>query len=484
MPRRAHTAFHGELLVDGQPVDLPARPADSVHVFETNWGSQPVSVQVVPADFTVSQNGSPIWQSSPGVSAKAATTEILQPGQSISQTATWDGTTSYVVNGSTQGQVNNFGTFSVSSSNGLAGQTATFLIANPVTVSFTTDQAVYQLGEPVTVTFTATNTSSSSVTTSVPADAAFDIDQNGTPLWTASYPQTSSGTITLAAGQTYTATQTLSVIPSSGFYRLSNLTGTFEATYGPESDPAQYTTAFEVDAPSTTSLVTSIAAAKSTYLAGQPVVLTLTEKNDGTAPVSILTGPNTFSITNNGSVSWYVITPGSTTQSPTWTTLLPGQSYAQNVTWYGPILASPSDSIGKFTVSNNLDPNPDKGTFQIVPVVSPSLSAAHASYKVGSTVHLTMTLKNNSTTKIALAHKSGDGITILDGSTVVFRSAGLSPALAGKIIKPGASLKLALNWSGKPNQKAIKKLSPGTYTIEAVEDGYSAMATIRIVAAG
>ena len=61
---------------------------------ETNTGTEPVTVQVDPTDFTVSQNGGAIWQSRPGQRLSAAQAETLQPGQSISQTATWDGTTS------------------------------------------------------------------------------------------------------------------------------------------------------------------------------------------------------------------------------------------------------------------------------------------------------------------------------------------------------------------------------------------------------
>jgi len=41
-----------------------------------------------------------------------------------------------------------------------------------------------------------------------------------------------------------------------------------------------------------------------------------------------------------------------------------------------------------------------------------------------------------------------------------------------------------LEWSGRPNQSGIKKLTPGTYTVQVVEGGYSATATIRIVGPG
>ena len=82
---------------------------------------------------------------------------------------------------------------------------------------------------------------------------------------------------------------------------------------------------------------------------------------------------------------------------------------------------------------------------------------------------------------MTVAAKPGlDGITVLHGSTVVFRSGPLPLGLAAGSIKPQGTLKLALTWSGRPNQAGPKKLSPGTYTIQVVEGGYLATATIRI----
>jgi len=77
-----------------------------------------------------------------------------------------------------------------------------------------------------------------------------------------------------------------------------------------------------------------------------------------------------------------------------------------------------------------------------------------------------------------------DGITVMQGSTVVFRSSGIASALVARSIKRHGSIKLALNWSGRPNQSGIKTLTPGTYTVQVVEDGYSATATIRTVGPG
>jgi len=117
--------------------------------------------------------------------------------------------------------------------------------------------------------------------------------------------------------------------------------------------------------------------------------------------------------------------------------------------------------------------------------ISASLVANHGVYKSGQAVGLAMTLKNTSAGKVAVLPNPGvDGITVRQGSTVVFRSSGIASVLAARIIKPHSSIKLALNWSGRPNQSGIKTLAPGTYTVQVVEDGYSATATIRIVGRG
>ena len=71
----------------GQPIELTFT--------ETNTGNQPVTVEVSPTDFSVSQNNAVIWQSDPGNAGQPPTSETLLPGQSVSQTASWDGTISY-----------------------------------------------------------------------------------------------------------------------------------------------------------------------------------------------------------------------------------------------------------------------------------------------------------------------------------------------------------------------------------------------------
>ena len=74
------------------------QPGQSIQIAftEKNTGTQPVTVSLSPTDFNVSEqsldwNG-PVWESNPENDGKPPTSVTLQPGQSVSQTATWDGT--------------------------------------------------------------------------------------------------------------------------------------------------------------------------------------------------------------------------------------------------------------------------------------------------------------------------------------------------------------------------------------------------------
>ncbi len=149
---------------------------------ETNTGDQPVTVSVSPTDFTVSESGSPVWESNPENDGQPPTSVTLQPGQSLTQTATWDGT----IMGpgkpgtSTSEAVNQFGTFQVTNPNAPQGDTATFQITDPLQGALTTDQATYLVGQPVQLTYTETNTSSQTLTIST-ANPLYQILHDGQP---------------------------------------------------------------------------------------------------------------------------------------------------------------------------------------------------------------------------------------------------------------------------------------------------------------
>ena len=155
---------------------------------ETNTSTQPMTVSVAPTDFTVSQGGYTIWQSDPDNQNQPPTSETLQPGQTLTQTATWDGTAPYSPLEGAEA-TNNWGTFVVSDPNAPQGLTATFQITDPIATNLTTDQSVYQMGQPVQVTFTQTNTSDQPVTFGGGSATAFLIYRDGAPLWLGGYPQ-------------------------------------------------------------------------------------------------------------------------------------------------------------------------------------------------------------------------------------------------------------------------------------------------------
>ena len=104
----------------GQPIQIAFT--------ETNTGTQPVTVSLSPTDFTVSEQGldrySPVWESNPENDGQPPTSVTLQPGQSVSQTASWDGTvmqTGFQQGTATNYAVNQFGTFTVSNPNAPPG---------------------------------------------------------------------------------------------------------------------------------------------------------------------------------------------------------------------------------------------------------------------------------------------------------------------------------------------------------------------------
>ena len=338
----------------GQPIKL--------NFTETNTSDQPVTVDVSPVDFTVSQNGTAVWQSNPLNNGQAPTSETLQPGQSVSQTVSWNGTGNFSTGSGFQRPlpVNYFGTLVASNPNAPSDVTATFQITDPITRSLTTNQSVYALGEPIQLTYTEVNSASQPITILPEAPGGFGITHNGTQVLVASVaPVGSNDPITFQPGQAITQTQTWDGIPLSGPYTFANLTGTFDAAFGPSANPTQSTTTFQIAPPAAGDLVTKIATDKAVYDVGQPVTITFTETNHSANPLSVLTGPTEFEVTQNGtSIATLPSSPNAA--QPTWLTLQPGQSYSQTATWAGSNAAT-----GTFAASNAFDPSGSSATFQI-----------------------------------------------------------------------------------------------------------------------
>ncbi len=461
---------------------------------ETNTSNQPVTVEVSPTDFEVSQNGSAVWQSDPGNASRSPTAETLEPGKSVQQTATWDGTTSYSLGrpaGSASWQLNNFGTFSVSNPNGPQGLSATFQITNPITENLTTDKPVYQLGEPVHVTFTEVNTATVPVTffPASPTAEEADIFHDGTALWLLAYPQVIDlDPSMLAAGQTRTAAYTFNIIPESGPYTLNKLTGTFVAGYGPENDPTLYTASFQVDAPSPDDLVTSVTTDQATYALGQPVNMNFTETNDGDQPSVVLTGPTSFQISENGTPIWHSAPQtGLVAAQPSWTTLQPGQSYSQTASWNGlPNLGSLSSLSGVFSVANELDPQSDSASFQFAPPSSSQLSTSVTTdkpvYQLGQPIQLSFTETNVGTTPIQVLIGPTSFNVMQTGAEIWSSIApGGIPGDNWETLSPGQSMTQTATWNGVPNNVPAA-FSNGTFTVSNALDPRAESATFQIVA--
>ena len=466
---------------------------------ETNTSDQSVTVDISPVDFTISQNGASVWQSDPLNAGQPQTSETLGPGQSVSQTVSWNGTAS-----SSSGSgfmqprpINFFGTFVVSNPNAPSGLTATFQITDPRTDSLTTDQSVYALGEPIQMTFTELNTSSQPITVAPDAPAGFSIMHNGVPVLAYSTTQPVSNTpVTFQPGQAVTETGTWNGIPISGPYTIGNLTGTFDAAYGPAANPTEATTTFQIAPYAAGALGTKIATDQLVYDIGQPVNFTFKETNNGVQPIAVVTGPSEFDVTQNGTSVWSLSSPNGV--QPAWMTLQPGQSYTQTATWDGS--GAPT---GTFAVSDPFDPSGSSATFQIVstpnpggsnqnggsPTSSPSPSPIEATlttsrhhYKLGQRIPLSLLLKNVGASLIAIRPKmSAETVIVEIGSTVVYESALKARVVTHGAIKPGHTLKLKTTWPGTTNQAGIKNLGPGTYTIKAEVDGYGASTTVQLV---
>jgi len=172
----------------GQPVEMTFRA--------TNVSAQPVTVQDGPSidGFTVSRDGAVIWRSNAGINPLFIRLETLQPGQSLTLTATWDG----VPNG---GSAPVPGQFLVANQLQSQADTATITIADPgspskgqasptppaassIALSVATDHPAYRLGHPVRITMVLHNTGDRPVDITPGSTAdGFTVLQGTTPIW-------------------------------------------------------------------------------------------------------------------------------------------------------------------------------------------------------------------------------------------------------------------------------------------------------------
>jgi hypothetical protein len=336
---------------------------------ETNTGDQPVTVDVSPTDFAVTpaswEQGAP-WQSNPENQSAPTTSETLQPGQSLTQTATWDGSLPDWTPGST-GYAS--GSYVVTDPNAPQGTTAAFQIASPFQDTLTTNQPTYQLGQTIDFMFTRTNTSDEPAIFT-PADVSpwgFDVSQGGQTIQTSfpgTYTEPNLSPIILQPGQSWSAQGTWDGLeysmPSgssgeplplySGPGSDQTLTGSFVVT--DVNDPAA-SASFQIQpSPLTYSLDLSQIGASSSV--ANDFSYTITNKSD--QPVTFNLPPADFIVTGengNDSAVWES-DPGAASQPTTSETLQPGQSLTETAIWDQMAYDGPpavSSVFNSFTVS-------------------------------------------------------------------------------------------------------------------------------------
>ena len=465
---------------------------------ETNTGDQPLTVEVSPTDFSVSQNNTVIWQSDPANAGQLPTSETLLPGQSVSQTASWDGTETYtwpslIGSSPKSSQINTFGSFVVSNPNAPAGLTATFQITDPIVSTVTTDQSVYQLGEQVQMTYTEVNTSDQSITIPHPQPAGFGITHNGTAVMIdAVIAIYYSGTETIAPGQVFTTSQTWNGIPIFDPSGPGDLTGTFVVNYGPTANDTEATTTFQIVAPSPDELATSVTTDQSVYQLGQPIQLTFTETNVGTTPVQVSQGPSSFNITQNGTQIWNSLVADLSPYqwqlgSSTWATLQPGQSYTQRGTWNGasdPLRRVISPGLSQFPTKRI---RADTATFQIVAPATNELTSAittdKAAYDLGEPAQFTFTETNTGNQPVVVL-TGPTAFQITSNGTQLWASTAaqdMSASTTWQTLQPGQSYSQTTTWSGFDGYAVGSREGTGMLSVSNLLDPNGSSATIQIL---
>jgi hypothetical protein len=288
-------------------------------------------------------------------------------------------------------------------------------------------------------------------------------------------------------------------------------------------------------------LSASLTTNQSVYQVGEPVRMTFTFTNSGNTPASFDYGPSFdgFVVSQGGQTVWQS-NAGLSSMIAIEKTLQPGQSFSLQTMWDGMVAGSSNSNTltGSFVVTDQLDTTGASATFQIdaplppaaptgptvgqpdppsnpspplgslpsdpppptgitptdpppstggsqptpnPPSVTAIVTTDHATSHAGKPVRIKITLKNIAKTNAQLAsHAGADGITVLEGSTVVARTTKSLLTTKAKTLKPGQSLQLTTLWNGKVNQAGLKKLNAGTYTIVVDEGGYRATTNVNI----
>jgi hypothetical protein len=186
---------------------------------ETNTGTSPVNIAIGPVNsgFDVVHDGVTVWASNTGIQPQFLQLKTLQPGQSETLTATWNGVSNI---GPPTVET---GTFTVTNQQAPTGASATFQIENaasppthtpnendpPISVKLTTNKPAYRLGQPVLMTLTLTNTSDAAVAIAPNSSSdGFYASRGGAVVWHHAATGGPDASLSLAPGQTVTFTTT------------------------------------------------------------------------------------------------------------------------------------------------------------------------------------------------------------------------------------------------------------------------------------
>ena len=310
-------------LTTDKPVYQPGQPIQFTFT-ETNNSNHPVNTGDGPSvdGFLVSENGPLVWQSNAGINPLFVRLITLQPGQSFTLKSTWNGVPNQ------DSPILAGGTFSVTNQLAPGGASASFQIESALDYSFSVDRSEYQVGEPFQIEFTETNASSQAVTVSVDP-TAFEI--------TGFDPIIRSGSRGLAQDprrprRCSRANRSPKVPPGMESRTPvhppnTNAWGSFVVS-SPNAPAGMTTAAFSIDDPLATTLTSRKASSSTT---GQPVVLTWTETNKSTVPITIPDSDGKFTV-SNASTGAQVFSATAPVTAAT-VALSPGQSFTQSVTW-------------------------------------------------------------------------------------------------------------------------------------------------------
>ena len=400
----------------GQPIEITYT--------ETNTTSEPMSLNTAPSDFSITQAGfGTLLANVPATWGVTSDTATLLPGQSISETATWNG----VANVGSLAGTNVWNSVIISNPTAPAGLSAIVTIANPLVSGLTATSPSFANGQPVTLTYTATNTSNVPVTV-LDSPGTFSIQDEQPIEYTTVFSQTgtSGSLVTLQPGQSLTQTATWT--PAGGQAPVGSYLAYFSGPWNGTGTP------FQVGSPG--SISTSFTTDKADYAVGEPIQITLTETNTSTTPVTVNSGSSAFQITEDKfSLVANVSSSGGTSSSTE--TLQPGQSFTQTATWNGVanigtapgttpsgtfVVTSQNAPLGTAAVFEINSPNDPPGSPSSTAVVA-SLATAKQTVPPGQSTAFTLTLTNQSKKRVKVTPaNSANEIAIYRGSQLMWQS--------------------------------------------------------------